>query len=236
MELTIESALSPGAFFGHLSYGLLIVSMLMTRMIWLRVFAIGSGLVALVYDIFWLYDPVGVVWETLFVAVNVAQLGLIYFWNRMARFSEEERAFHLTAVPDLEPSQVRHVLRHGRLREADTGTVLLVEGEAVDDLIFVLSGRVDITLRGELIGECGPNTFIGEIGVSTDGPASASAVVTAPIRYIAFDGVAVRRLLGRGGDIARAIDSAFRHGLREKLLLANEALVATGQAPVLRDP
>lgn len=236
MELTIESAISPGAFVGHLSYSLLIASMLMTRMIWLRVFAIASGMVALAYDTFWLYDPVGVVWETAFVAVNVAQLGLIYLWNRVARLSEEERAFHLTAVPDLEPAQVRHVLRHGRLLEADPGTVLVVEGEPVADLIFVVSGRVDITLGGDRIGDCGPNSFIGEIGVSSNGPASASAVVSEPIRYIAFEGSAVRRLLDKGGDIGRAIDSAFRHGLREKLLRANQALVAAGRSRVPGEP
>jgi len=34
---------------GHINYFLLIVSMLMRRMFWLRVFAIGSGSMRIVY-------------------------------------------------------------------------------------------------------------------------------------------------------------------------------------------
>jgi CRP-like cAMP-binding protein len=229
-----RSALSAGAFVGHLSYGLLILSMLMTRMVLLRAFAIGSGLVALAYDIFWLFDPVGVFWESAFVAINVGQLLLLSYSNRIARFTREERAFYSMAVPALDPAQARKLLQLGRLREADRGTVLVVEDRPVVDLIFLLSGKAEILLRGEPVGDCRPGNFIGEIGVSTDRPASASAVVSESVRYLAFDGTAVRQLLDRDDVIGHALDTAFRHGLREKLLRTNDALVASGRSTALR--
>lgn len=71
MELTIESALSPGGLVGHTSYLLLVVSMLMRRMWLLRILVIASSLVAITYDMVWLKDPVGVFWESLLVSVNV---------------------------------------------------------------------------------------------------------------------------------------------------------------------
>jgi hypothetical protein len=46
-------------FVGNISYLLLTISMLMTRMSILRIVAIGSGISGGIYDYFWLNDPVG---------------------------------------------------------------------------------------------------------------------------------------------------------------------------------
>jgi hypothetical protein len=45
--------------FGNVSYLLLIISMMMTRMLILRIVAIGSGISGGIYDYFWLHDPDG---------------------------------------------------------------------------------------------------------------------------------------------------------------------------------
>ena len=227
MEFTLESVFSAGAGVGHLSYALLIISMLMTRIAWLRIFAIGSGIVAIAYDYFWLLDPVGVFWETAFVLTNVAQLGILAYRNRMATFTAEERAFYEMALPNLEPVQMRRLLKYGRWMDAAPGTVLIRQGKPVADLVFIVSGLVDIDVDDRRVGHCGPGSLIGEIGVSTGGPASATAVVAEPVRFIAFEARGLRQLLDRGDDIGRAVEAAFRHSLREKLLRANEAMVAS---------
>ena len=184
---------SPGAMVGHVSYGLLILSMLMTRIVWLRLLAVASGLVGLSYDIFWLFDPVGVFWESCFVLTNICQIAVIAYRNRMERFTQDERAFYEIAVPDLEPSEVRRLLRLGRWVDAVPEAVVTRQGEPVPDLIFVTSGLVDIAVDGHRVGSCGPGTFIGEISVSTGGPATATSTISVPTRYLAFDAVTLRR-------------------------------------------
>ena len=79
MELTITSALSGDGALGHLSFVLLIVSMLMRSMVWLRVLVIASALVGVCYSYLILTDPVGVFWEGLLIAVNLGQLGLTWW-------------------------------------------------------------------------------------------------------------------------------------------------------------
>ncbi len=232
MELSLQSIFSPGAMVGHASYGLLILSMLMTRIVWLRVFAIGSGLVGLTYNVFWIFDPVGMFWESTFVLTNVGQILLIAYRNKITRFTAEERAFYETAVPDLDPSQVRQLLRLGRWIDGTPGAELTREGVVVPDLVFLVSGHVDIEVGGHVVGRCGPGNFIGEISVSSGGPASATAVVREPVRYLAFDAVTLRQLLDKGSDIGRAVESAFRHGLREKLIRTNAAMAAMHGATV----
>ncbi len=76
MDLTLKSAFLTGGMVGHLSYVLLVLSMVMRRMSLLRMLVIASAFVAITYDWFWLKDPVGVFWETLLVLVNIVQLSI----------------------------------------------------------------------------------------------------------------------------------------------------------------
>lgn len=229
MTLTMESAFSGGALVGHAGYVLLILSMLMTRMTWLRILAVGAGLLQAVYYGIWLADPVGSFWESLFVLTNVGQLAVIAYRNHAARFTADERAFYETAVPMLEPADARRLLHAGRWVEAAAGTVLAREGEVVPDLAFIVAGEVAVVVGGQTVGRVGAGGFIGEISMSTGGPATATAVAATPIRYLAFERGGLSKLLAGSGEIGRAVEVAFRAGLRDKLIRANAAMAAVAQ-------
>ena len=62
----LAALVSPGAFLGHAAYGLLVLSMMMRNILWLRIIALASGFTQLAYDSLILQDPVS------------ATLGLIY--------------------------------------------------------------------------------------------------------------------------------------------------------------
>lgn len=82
MELTLESAFSSEGALGHFAYLLLVSSMLMRRMFWLRLLVIASALVAIAYSALILTDPVSTFWETLLVIVNIGQLSLSWWQDR----------------------------------------------------------------------------------------------------------------------------------------------------------
>jgi len=74
---------------GHVAYVLLIVSMMMRNMNWLRFFAILAGAISAVF--YWtLGDFVSMFWESLFSLVNLAQFAILQIENRRGRFSDEE--------------------------------------------------------------------------------------------------------------------------------------------------
>lgn len=226
MTLT-EALLGEGALVGHVSYLLLVASMMMTRMTWLRALAVGSGVLSVFYNTIWVYDPLSVVWEVLFVATNLAQLALTAYRNSMARFTPEERAFDEIAVPGLAPDQVRRLLKAGRWLDGESGTVLARQGEPVPNLAFLVSGEAAIKMDDHLVGTCGSGDFVGEISVSTGIPATAT-----PIRYLAFERRFLMQLLNRPGEIGGALELSFRHGLREKLIRTNMTVVSAAR-PVI---
>ncbi|MCB1499976.1 MAG: cyclic nucleotide-binding domain-containing protein [Bauldia sp.] len=230
MHLDLDSAFSTGAMVGHAGYVLLILSMLMTRMLWLRVIAIGAGVLQALYYGVWLSDPVGTFWESMFVLTNVGQIAYIAYRNRMANFTPDERAFYEIAIPTLEPADAHRLIREGRWMTVNPGTVLTREGELPDDLAFIVSGDIEISVGGRKVGACSAGSFIGEISVSTGSPASATATAVTPVRYLAFARPFVAATLDRRGEIGQALEAAFRHGLRDKLLRTNAAMLTTPPA------
>ena len=220
----VSESLSSGAALATLSYVLLIGSMLMNRLTYLRILAIGSGIAGVVYFWGFLGDRVASFWEMLFIAANLFQLALAAYHDRMTRFDADEMLFRSAAVPGLSPSEARRLLRLGTIVSAPAGAILTREGHAVPALAFVLSGDVEIRVGGKAVAHCGHGDFIGEISVMSGEAATATAVTATPARYFAFDANAFRRLMARERVIGQEIDMTLRHGLRQKLVRANAAI------------
>src|SRR5258708_6886642 len=225
MHFSLAEALAPQGLLLHAGYLLLITSMLMTRLAWLRALAIGSGVLEGTYY-FAIDDVNSLFWEVMFVLTNVGQLAILAYNNRMARFTPDELAFYEIVVPTLEPSQARRLIKAGRWVDAPAGTVLSREGEVVPDLVFLVAGEVNIKVGEQTVGHCGAGSFVGEISASTGGPATATSMAKTAIRYLAFERVSLMKMLRTSAEIGQAVELAFRHGLRDKLIRTNQAMAA----------
>jgi CRP-like cAMP-binding protein len=229
-----NSALLTRYFVGNLEYVLLITSMLMTRMLLLRVLAISSGFVGACYSMFWLSDPVGTFWEMAFTLVNVAQIALITYRNGSSRFNDEERAFYKQIVPTLEPHQTRRLMQIGTWRDGGPGTELTRQGETVSHLIFLRSGVASVLVDGRRVGNCSEGDLIGEISIRTGKPATATVVASESIRYFALERDALHRLMKADPEIALAIDVNNRLDLESKLVRMNQAALQLVPEPAER--
>jgi CRP-like cAMP-binding protein len=211
---------------GNLTYVLLILSMLMVRMLWLRIFATAAGTVGAVYAWFWLHDPISTTWEIMFTLVNVAQISLASYRNAIASFSPEEEAFYHSVVPSLEPHQVRRLLRIAQWRQSGPGTRLTEQGVVAPHFIYIRSGQVSILYDGKVVGSCGPGKLIGEISVAAGEPATATAVTTDTVHYLAIERTALQKLRKSAPDVWQAIDHCVRRNLQDKLVQMNAAASA----------
>lgn len=221
LELTLESALSPGGLVGHSSYLLLVISMMMRSMTWLRILVIASAFTAIAYDTIWLKDPVGVFWESLLVAVNIFQIGREWLDERRARFSSDEEQFFQARLDAMSRADARRFLNMGVWTDAAPGTVLTTEQKEVEMLVYLVSGRVDIFLNGHLVGACGPGNFVGEMSVLGHTPASATAIVAEPSRYWMIPSHRLRRLRETEPELAGAFQSGIARDLRRKIMSNN---------------
>lgn len=224
MELTLESALSPGGLVGHASYLLLVISMLMRSMTWLRILVIASAFTAIAYDTIWLKDPVGVFWESLLVTVNILQIARAWRANSRAQFSPEEMHFVTERLAALPKADARRLLNMGLWVDGEAGVKLTHEHTTVDHLAYLVSGQVDIFLGGRKVGSCLPGNFVGEMSVLAQKPASATAIVVAPSRYWLIPSETLVGLADREPHIAAALQMGIAQDLRNKIISGNAAL------------
>ena len=231
MELTFESAFSAGGWVGHLSYLLLVVSMLQRRLGALRILAVSSALTGIAYDAVWVSDPVGVFWESLLLSVNLGHLALMRWETRRASFSEEERTLVSRVAPRLSRRLQRKLLDAGVWAAEDEGTVLTREDEPVERLTYLASGEAVIALGGVGVAVCPEGSLVGEVTVLSEDPATGTAILSKPSRTWSIDAEVVRALVRGEPEILSALRTGFANNLREKLVAANRATLDWLQSP-----
>lgn len=217
---------NPVILFGHFTYFLLIVSMLMRRMVWLRSFAVASGVAKIIYRAFFVFDPVSVLWETVFVLVNIVQLLLIWYYERHHRFTEDQRHFVDSMPQSVERRALKRLLAFATVREVPADEVLVREGEVVKDLLYVATGVARIESAGRIIAVCGPGDYLGEMSFLSGEPATATVVASKPMRVLAFDQQRLHTAVASDAAIHRAMEAGLNRNLVGKLVRANTAKVA----------
>lgn len=225
----IQDAFSIGALVGHISYVLLVLSMMMRTMLRLRIIAVSAGLTSLAYGLFWLNDPVTVFWEAVFVSVNLIQLMIITYENRRAKFTDEEQIVIDSMVPGSDRRNARRILSLGTWHEADPGRVMIEEGETTSHLFLLVRGAVQVERSSKIIGVCGEGDFLGEISYLNDVGATATAVVANHVRYFAFERKRLSEFLKRDPELRQAVEASFNRNLVGKLVKTSHAVMTRQQ-------
>ncbi len=195
--------------------------MMMRNMAWLRTLAVMSGVIEILYRIYFLYDPVSIFWKSLFILVNLIQLALIWYENRRYKLSHEEHHFIETVCPQLTAQRARKLLNVGAWHTAAAGRQLTFKGQMVPFLMFVSSGDVRVEVDGRVVGQCSRGDFLGEISFITEQPATADSFAVTEVRYLAFERKALAKLLSVEFELAHTLESSFNRNLIEKLVKTN---------------
>lgn len=228
MELTFESAFSSSGVLGHLSYILLILSMLNANMFWLRVGVIGSALAGIAYAIFILSDPVAAFWESLLLIVNLLHIIRLVLAERGVVFSPEEDQIVMSVFRDLSSLEARRLLDKGFWLDHDAGQELIREGSAVEHLYYLYSGRAEVRSAGKIVGHCGPRDLIGEGTILSSDKATGTVTLSENSRLWCVPAPTLRKHLDKNPTVRSVIDRRIGDALKSKLRAANVAMSESG--------
>jgi CRP-like cAMP-binding protein len=92
--------------------------------------------------------------------------------------------------------------------------------------MFIADGVVQIERGGQIVAVCGPGDFLGEMSFLTGSPATATAVVVKPLRYLGFDQARLRQALDADSDLKQAMDASFNRNLVGKLAKSGQGIAA----------
>lgn len=220
----------PVILFGHFTYLLLIVSVLMRRMVALRLFAVASGLSKIVYRAFFMVDPVSVLWETIFVLVNIVQLFLIWYYEHHHRFSDEHQHFAQNMPSGVDRSAIKQLLDLSRPVRYAPEDVLTTDGQKVGNLVYIAEGIVKVEHDGRVVAICGPGDYIGELSFLSGKPATATAIVVKPTTALVFEQAKLSAAVAANAQLRRTLESALNMNLAGKLVRSNDT-AGTGMRP-----
>ena len=214
---------NPTVLVGNLTYLLMALSVLMRDIAWLRALAIVGGLTKIVYRTWFIYDPTSIVWETLFVLINIVQLLIIWWENRRPNYTEEEQHFVELVAPGLPFAAARALLRSGQWKDVPAGTRLTTAGERVNALFFISRGKVRVENGGVVVGTCSSGDFLGEMTYANGNAATATAIASEPLRLLSFERQALEKVQTVRPVLRMALQASFNRNLIDKLVRANDA-------------
>ena len=161
--------------------------------------------------------------SAILVALNLIQFARFARRARTSLMTREERSLIAEVLAIEEPAKQRRLRDVITWRDADTGEVLMRQGQIAPPLIYVATGQIAVEHEGLPVGTCGPDDFLGEMSLVTGQGASATVKVALPARIAVFDRDALVRLMDAMPELARAFDRRLNQGLADKIQRMNRA-------------
>jgi thioredoxin reductase (NADPH) len=142
------------------------------------------------------------------------------------------------ASPLLSPSQLEALAEIGEERSAPAGELLYRVGDRTYPFVAILEGEVAIVdAAGNELVRHGPSRFLGELNLLSGQTVFVNALVTEPLRYIAVERDALRRLLNEDGPLSDLVLSTFisrREALQSVEGIGLEIVGPRGSEPTMR--
>jgi aromatic-L-amino-acid decarboxylase len=110
------------------------------------------------------------------------------------------------------------VVERGEPREIEAGTTVIEQWDTSQDFFLIRSGKVEVLVDGERVGQLGPDEFFGEIaaldwGAGFGYPRIAEVVAAEPLEVLVYPDGKLRELFVLVPAVERVIRAAVEHRL-----------------------
>ena len=182
---------------GHLSFVAAAFSFLMKDIILLRVIAIFSSFLGIVYNFFAASEPLWLVifWLSIFIIINLYQTVNTIFELRMTEFSDKELEIRNLFFKQLSLSQFKKLIKLSTRQTFPKTTQIITTEQDAPELRLIISGSVKIRQKGKILATLHAGSFIGEISFMSGSRASADVSATEETNVISWDQTSLRKLL-----------------------------------------
>jgi hypothetical protein len=116
------------------------------------------------------------------------------------------------------PDEFTALLHRGTWAVAQRGEKLVEQGEALNRVFFIHSGRFSVQVDGKEVAQRQGGQFVGEISFLTQATATATVEILAPTRYLYWERPLLKVLLEKEPSLYYALLSSMNLDLITKLL------------------
>jgi hypothetical protein len=186
--------------------------------LWLRLFAVASSLIAIPYFLFQptpLWAAFG--WSILFTGINLFQTWRLFLERRPVKLTPDEEEVRRIVFGDLPARDVLRVLSIGSWTTTESGERLLERGKSVQSISLIVRGIVQVTKEGRVLGELGPGGIVGSALALSGAPAEVDAVSVEPACTFRWDVATLERYLNAHPETRNVLQRHLVRDLAGKL-------------------
>lgn len=215
------------SFLGGLAAVLLVIGFTYRNQLWLRTYAVMSGLCFLLYFFLATSQPLwpAIVLSAAIIAVNVFMMSKLMKDNSKFRLSAEEMMLY-ARLPGLTPGEYKQLLAIAEWHNPKAELQLTEEGAKPEALHYVLEGKVKVQRNGKVFS-VGPHAFIGELAFLREKPATATTHAEPGALVVSWKQQTLRNLMKSNDGIRKALDGLLSVDMADK--------IARNAAPVLQE-
>lgn len=206
--------LDPRSTLSHLGWALIVVSMLMTNIVWVRVLVVSSTMTFFFNDLLLRFDYASLTWTLLIALASLYTALKDKITDRFMRFTPDEEAMLRICFPNMARGRARYLLNQGQWRRAERDTFILRSGKMASHVHFVLEGEGVCVLDGRTLGKINPPMFIGHLAFDKMLPSIWGVQVRADTRYWSIEAAKLRNLLENRPEIGVELQRNFAQSNR----------------------
>jgi CRP-like cAMP-binding protein len=209
------------SYFLHAANILLLVAYSVRDILWLRLFAVASSLIAMPYFIHQpkpLWEPI--IWSSVFAAINSFQSWRLFVERRPVKLTLEGEEIRRLAFPDLPSRKVLQILSIGAWTTMEIGERMLERGKSVEAISVIVRGKVRVTRDDGVFGELGAGHIVGSALLLSGVPSDADAVVVEPVRCMRWEVEPLDRYLAANPETRIVLQKYLARDLAGKVLAA----------------
>ncbi len=205
-------------YFVHSANVLFLISYSVRDILWLRCLTVLACFALIPFNYFQpepLIAPI--IWLSVFICLNIVQVGILVYERRPIHFTEDENRLFQMVFRTLTPVEFLKLLKVAHWMEAKPSEQLTREGDALENLMVIFSGRVSVEADGKLVAEISDGQFIGEMSFLTGEHASATVIALEATRYVAWLKKDLRLFIERNPDVRPSLQALIGTDLVKKL-------------------
>lgn len=212
------SAFNPN-YFLHAANVVLLVAYSVRDILWLRLFAVASALIAIPYFVLQpapLWVPI--TWSSVFAAINLFQSWRLFLERQPVKMTREEEEVHRLAFEGLPPRKVLQVLSLGLWTTVATGERMIEIGKCPEAVWLIVSGTVRLVRNEVVLGDLIAGNLVGSVLLLSGGRAEVDAVAVEPVRTVRWEVETMERYLAANPEVRIVVQRHLARDLTGKLV------------------
>ncbi|MCZ6729714.1 MAG: cyclic nucleotide-binding domain-containing protein [SAR324 cluster bacterium] len=212
-------------YFIHAANVLYLFSYLVRDILWLRILTVVAAS-TLIPFFYFRPEPLlaPIYWNLLFTALNIYWIVRLILERRPVHLTGNDLRLYQLVFRCLTPREMLKLLKLGTWEEARPEECFITQGDQLERLMVICSGRASVVTDGKTVDELGAGQFIGGISFITEHSAPADVIALEHTWYMSWPKTVLKDFLQQTPDLNSAMRMTLGYDLSQRL----EAAYARG--------